>query len=425
MTVTSCSNIYATAIVANTDNNILVTSGSFSETDSTGDDDTVIADTTDYNWTWGSLSSSSETAYSAIAASSDGIYMYAASTNSTIGVSSDGGASWTTASGPGTADWTDISCSSNGQYVAVVSSAGDIWMSTDTGATWTDGELIEQDTLISVAVSGDGSTVLLGGNNGAYLSVDSGAGYFTIQTSNYINSSSTYGFKVAASSDGAVLIAASAFGGVLSSNDTGETWAFFDSNTTFSSVKYANGVVYAASSEDGLYSSTDYGATWTMFDAAPQDEDWKAIAVSPDGTFIAAAALYGRISVSDDVRLLISSSSPSSPITLTPNPLPSYPITRRAAPRGAPLARETCGRTSFLCRTARCCSPHRRARPALTRLSTRPLRRARRAAARRVAAAAAAAPRRAARRAAAAARRAAARRAAASNWTNTFEKCTW
>ena len=158
-----------------------------------------------------------------------------------------------------------------------------------------------------MAVSGDGSTVFLGGNNGAYLSVDSGAGYFTIQTSNYINSSSTYGFQVAASSDGAVLIAASAFGGVLSSNDTGETWAFYyTNNRTFSSVKYANGVVYAASTQDGLYSSTDLGATWTMFDAAPQDEDWKTIAISPDGTFTAAAALFEFISVSDDVRLLIS-----------------------------------------------------------------------------------------------------------------------
>jgi photosystem II stability/assembly factor-like uncharacterized protein len=111
---------------------------------------------------------------------------------------------------------------------------------------------------------------------------------------------------VAASDDGSVLIAASTFGGVLSSSDSGETWAFYyTANQTFSSVKYANGVVYGASM-DGLYSSTDLGVTWTLFDAAPQEEDWVTIAVSSDGTFIAAAARYQRISVSDDVRPLIS-----------------------------------------------------------------------------------------------------------------------
>ena len=431
MTVTSCSNIYATAIGGDTDNNILVTSGTFSETDSTTTEDSVIADTTDYNWTWGSLSTTTETAYSAIAASSDSIYIYAASTNSTIGVSSDGGNSWTTASGPGTADWSDISCSSNGQYITVVSFAGDIWTSTDFGATWNSDILIEQDTLISVAVSDDGATVFLGGNNGAYLSIDSGGGYTEVPTSDYINSSLTYGFKVAGSSDGSVLIAASAFGGILSSNDTGETWAFFDSNTTFSSVKYANGIVYAASTEDGLYSSTDNGATWTMFDAAPQEEEWKTIAVSSDGTFIAAAASFELISVSDDGRLLFPrpllprlAHSLTSPFTsLSPFSL------LQLAPRGAPLARAICGRTSSSCRAARCCSPPQRARPRSTRLSTRTRRPLpplcvdqRRAAARRAAARRAAARR----AAAAAARRAAARRAAASKqpFYANCKKCT-
>ena len=311
MTVTTCSNIYATAIGPNTDRNILVTSGTFGsdanspDTFSDPSDDTVV-DTTDYKWTWGTLTSSSDTAYSAIAASSDGIYMFAAFTNSTIGVSSDGGASWTTASDPGTADWADMSCSSNGQYVTAVSYAGDIWTSMDFGATWASEIVLDEDTYISAAVSGDGNIVFLGGNNGAYLSGDYGDTYESIGTSKYINSSSTYGFNVAASSDGSVLIAASAFGGVLSSSDSGETWAFYSTaNQTFSSVKYANGVVYGASI-DGLYSSTDLGATWTLFDAAPQEEDWETIAVSSDGTFIAAATPYQRISVSDDGSLLLS-----------------------------------------------------------------------------------------------------------------------
>jgi len=303
--VSSCSNIYATAASAANDNNILSTSGTFSEVNSAltytfneAEDDSL--DTTDYAWTWGSLSSTTETSYASITASSDSVYIYTAYTDSKIRTSSDGGSSWNTVSDLSKANWGAISCSSSGQYVSAVNSDGQIYTSSDYGTSWTSATLVDTDSFISAAISNDGSTVLVGGNNGLYLSSNTGNSFARVDTDGFISSNSTYGFSVVMSDNGKHLFAASGFGGMIVSSDYGASWDYYASDRVFASIAYANSVLYAVSVQDGVYTSSDKGETWSIIDNAPKQQDWKAIAVSSDGMFIAAASTYDRISVSDD-----------------------------------------------------------------------------------------------------------------------------
>ena len=201
--------------------------------------------------------------WSSIAASADGTRIAATSYDGDIYTSADGGGTWTERPDAGQRQWISIVSSADGMKLAAVEDYGDLHTSTDGGATWTD---------------------------------QTGTGI----TSWYSIASSADGMKLAAVTDGIV----------CTSTDGGVTWPN-DQCTVPAEDYYLNSI---ASSYDGMslattdvyggdiYTSTDGGATWADRQSAGP-RSWSAVAASPDGSQLAAAADGDYVYLSSDYGL--------------------------------------------------------------------------------------------------------------------------
>lgn len=128
--------------------------------------------------------------------------------------------------------------------------------------------------------------------------------------------------SVSSSSDGTRLSAASWFGGIWTSKDSGSTWIHTNAPSVAwrSMVASANGTKWAAAAEaipagesstsngtvtkspgslGGIWTSIDSGMKWTQ-SKAPRDASWSSISSSSDGTKMAAVVSPGGIWTSID-----------------------------------------------------------------------------------------------------------------------------
>jgi hypothetical protein len=161
---------------------------------------------------------------------------------------------------------------------------------------------------LSIASSGDGSKLLAGGNH-EYFSTD----YGTTWTFNTANLGSGYGGNFAAmSSDGFAL-----YDGTIVSTNSGGTWTYYagilgdslPSQVPVACSSDGSKVLAGQTLADSVgmypYISTNYGVTWSpaagsVGASLPDMGDWKCVAMSGDGTKLAAAQSNGYIYISTD-----------------------------------------------------------------------------------------------------------------------------
>ena len=104
---------------------------------------------------------------------------------------------------------------------------------------------------------------------------------------------------ISMSDDGAV-IAASFYGQVSVSTDSGDTWTLGGSPNYWESVTVSGdgSTIYAGTIY--IYKSTNGGASWSQMSVPFAGSSWISLATSTDGTFVAGSRNGGNIHYSDD-----------------------------------------------------------------------------------------------------------------------------
>jgi len=273
------------------------------------------------SWAWNDQADVGNHNWHALASSSDGSRLYAASEScglsacdlgvvdaGGIWVSSDYGVTWTAIGSTDGRHWYSIATNSNGTKVVAVDRGGDIWTSVDSGATWTarraGGSVRNWD---AVASSSDGDNlVAVAGEGFIFTSTDSG-----VTWTNYTPSGVTGFTGVTSNNDGSRLAVTTWSSGIYTSSNYGQTWT-----ARTLPVPYPGSATYlqaVASSGDGsrlvtgsrslaggsnvgiIFTSANYGVTWTA--SAPSGLDYIGFASSGDGSRV-AAAIFGQAGVS-------------------------------------------------------------------------------------------------------------------------------
>ena len=271
------------------------------------------------SWAWSDQADLGNHNWHALASSSDGSRLYAASEScglsacsggvvdaGGIWVSSDYGVTWTAIDSTNGRNWFSMASNSNGTKVVAVDRGGDIWTSVDSGATWTarraGGAVHNWE---SVASSSDGDNLVAVASDGfIFTSTDSG-----VTWTNYTPSGVTGFTGVSSSNDGSRLAATTWSSGLYTSSNYGQTWTRRTltvpnpSDTTLLQMVSMSGdgsrLVTGSrpySSNGGItFTSSDYGVTWRS--SAQTSYDYIGFASSGDGSRV-AAAIYGQTGVS-------------------------------------------------------------------------------------------------------------------------------
>ena len=144
--------------------------------------------------------------------------------------------------------WTGVACSDDGTKLVALGSATGIWVSTNRGATWT-----------------------------------------------VTDTSARLWEAIGSSADGTKLVAVARNDGIYISTNSGNTWqlAAAPTDTYQGVVSSPDGTKLAAVSWDeglwGIYTSTNSGANWVLTPAVPMIGYFQSVALSADGTKLAAA----------------------------------------------------------------------------------------------------------------------------------------
>jgi hypothetical protein len=191
-----------------------------------------------------------------------------------------------------------IASSADGNKLVMASdNSTSVFTSADSGATWVTNQVTAENWWwASVASSADGNKLVAvnyfgaGPGSSIYQSINSGAIWVSISVPH-----GEWRFAVATSPDGTKLIAAENYGGIYTSTDSGATWI---SNTVpsanWASVALsADGSKLAAAGSRGIYTSTDSAVTWISNNAP--SANWSSIASSSDGNKLVATVNGGGI----------------------------------------------------------------------------------------------------------------------------------
>lgn len=188
--------------------------------------------------------------------------------------------------------WIDVRSSSDGNKLIAGTYGGKLYTSTDAGATWT--PRLSNQEWHGLASSADGVKLVAAARNDyIYTSSDSGVTWTA-------RDSVRGWFRADSSADGTRLLAI-AGNAILTSRDSGVTWASTVPNGgefLWSVASSADGTrLVVGSVTDKIYVSTDGGTTWT---ARLSGGGWQAVAMSADGMRIYAAKNGSFIYVSSD-----------------------------------------------------------------------------------------------------------------------------
>ncbi len=246
-----------------------------------------------------------------IASSSDGAKLVLLARQNTasaqIWISSDRGTSWVPSTLPVAAQWASVAVSADGTRVVLVGSEGQIFTSADSGGTWTSrsgapGLPMTVDWSV-VAASQDGTRIAVSGPGfGVFTSADNGA---TWTPPSAVSGLPMENWRSLASSADGRQLAIVAWGSrIWISTNFGSSWTPRDAMRGWMSVaSSSDGTVLVAASTsivvggggsftsvgyDQLYVSSDSGATWAARDSR---REWVGLACSADGSRLAAVAL--------------------------------------------------------------------------------------------------------------------------------------
>lgn len=188
-------------------------------------------------------------------------------------------------SGAGTGGWLVAQNAGQSIYAANLPGASiNDWTARDNNRSWS-----------CIAASGDGAKLVAGEAGGRiYTSSDSGATWTA-----RMSGASRVWTAVASSADGTKLVAASHNDYLFTSADSGATWTARESPRFWIGVaSSADGTKLAAAVQGGrIYTSANSGASWTP---RASEQAWYSLAMSVGGTRLVAAVYYGSIHTSAD-----------------------------------------------------------------------------------------------------------------------------
>ncbi len=218
-----------------------------------------------------------------------------------INISEDGGVTWTVQTNSGTNRWRSITMSDDGTRLAAVESQGNwdptyIVTSTDSGVTWIAQTGSAQLSWKKVAMSEDGMKIFAIADNAIYTSEDGGVAWTKQNTGDAGGNWS----DIASSANGDKLAASAStynkFDTIHASSGNGEDWnelsvSGVSENKRWYSVAVSNdGTKLAACVYDGyIYTSTDSGVNWAERTSS-SEQPWRAVHISDDGLKIAAGS---------------------------------------------------------------------------------------------------------------------------------------
>jgi hypothetical protein len=210
--------------------------------------------------------------WTAIASSGDGNVL-AASTGTSIYVSTNAGTAWTLTTAPAK-NWTALAANGNGRILLAVASSGGTFVSTNYGNTWLSNNIPSAD-YDAAAASLDGSTLIVGAQifGSVYYSTNAGVNW----RSNGIPTG--YWTGLACSGDGTKL-AALWSGVIYTSTNSGGIWT---SNNVTGTVLTCSpdGKYLFRPNGSQLNISTDWGANWYTV-LMPASYTGSALGISSD-----------------------------------------------------------------------------------------------------------------------------------------------
>jgi hypothetical protein len=227
-----------------------------------------------------------------MATSSDGMKLAAGMNGGLIYTSADGGLTWTPRPNAGNHRWYGIGSSADGTKLAACDyNNGYIYTSTDSGSTWTQRTTSGARAWSGLASSDDGMKLFACVQNGyVYTSTDGGATW-----TEHSSVGSQYWWSCTSSYDGMKLAVIAYGGDMLTSNDGGATWTNLGARGWCAISVSADGSKYAACVWGGyVYFSNDYGVTWIQQTSAGF-RNWDTIAMSANGNRVAVGDYYGNI----------------------------------------------------------------------------------------------------------------------------------
>ena len=221
------------------------------------------------------------------ASSSGGVVVGVA--NGTIYVSTDAGLNWRgPAALPGTAVCVAADAAGATLAAAVVEPPA-VWVSTDSGNVWSRRASLPARVWNTVAVAPDGSAVVAGAANDTLYTAVAGDDYTLFSPVTGAGAAPAWA-AVAVAASGAVLAAATN-GTVVYATGVSAPFTHVPAvalaPAPWSAAAATSGILALAASPGGLWLSTD-GTVWTSTAASPLP--WSAVVASTDGLHIAAAA---------------------------------------------------------------------------------------------------------------------------------------
>jgi hypothetical protein len=256
--------------------------------------------------TWTPKTTLGNASWSAFATTTDGMTMVATKgTISPVMRSTDGGASWTDMTSIVAGAYTTMAMSKDGSKIVIGSQNGTLYYSQNSGvsfsATTAGASSNGAGYWWGVALSDDGKVVVAGDYNGKiWVSKDSGSSW-TPQTDPILGAVGTW-VSSAVSNDGTKITVGARNGYVYTSTGNG-SWARTAPTGTASGNWYTmasnNDVQFAAKYDGQIWKSVDHGASWTVVEASPTAK-WRSLVISDDGSKIVAGTFDGALYVSKD-----------------------------------------------------------------------------------------------------------------------------
>jgi photosystem II stability/assembly factor-like uncharacterized protein len=243
--------------------------------------------------TWSVITSAGRAYWMAVASSSDGTHMAAATYGGYIWTSTNSGSTWSTnSSSSGSANWEQLKSDASGKYLAAQINNGALYTSTNYGSTWT--------KQTGWTGSGDHSNSLAMDSTGQYLAI---GGFF-----DYMYTSNDYGVTwtketspgVSAYYNGATLMTGASGARIAAIMQATNFYISANSGNSFSTINpHTNTLTMSMASaidfsrfilgSNALAYSSDGGTTWVQT-GGYQSAGFGAVAMIPTGTSVIASA---------------------------------------------------------------------------------------------------------------------------------------
>lgn len=245
--------------------------------------------------------------WTGVAESADGSSIVAVAQNGPIYISTNSGSAWTSNTVP-PYPWGSVTISADGTKLAVVAMTnGIIFFSTNSGGTWTMLSNIfpNNGSVESIASSADGSFISVspGGGDDCYFSTNFGRtwnpGGVGVPGVEIVRLSADAYQLATISGDGVIVLtnATSPHINYISAQFFTNAWANIFSPKSYCIASSADGSVLAAAEYGAApFISTDFGRTWNVLSSPVNPHiQWDSLALSADGSQLAAASLDGII----------------------------------------------------------------------------------------------------------------------------------